>query len=166
MATTRVTTFWTACLTAVVSVFARLLTALGVKREGAAAPLPAVVIPTQQTAARRRAAVAPALCVPPLEMVRRPRKPGSLPPTIKQRIHAEAHGSSPAVRRLAAVDDPMAMPITVPAQREATAAVETASSGTGSRAQAAVEPGARAQASAEPKPNARHAAPVPLPLSR
>ncbi|WP_308013963.1 DUF6344 domain-containing protein [Streptantibioticus parmotrematis] len=134
MATTRVTTFWTACLTAFLTVFARLLTALGVKRESGAGTLPAVVIPAQQTAARRRTVAVPALCVPPLEMVRGPRKPGSLPPTIKQRIHAEAHGSSPAVRRLAAVEDPMAMPITLPAQREATAAVEHAS-GTGSRAQ-------------------------------
>ncbi|MFE9255569.1 DUF6344 domain-containing protein [Streptomyces sp. NPDC006879] len=40
----------------------------------------------------------------------RPGRVRALPPTIKQRIRAEAHGSSPAVRRTAAVGARLAVP--------------------------------------------------------
>ncbi|MFD9374910.1 DUF6344 domain-containing protein [Streptomyces sp. NPDC059999] len=83
-----VTSIWTAVLAALVALFAAL--GLGAKAAPAAAPFSAPVVPT---ATVRRPAV----------MARRTwramMRGGSLPPTIKQRIRAEAHGKTPSVRR-------------------------------------------------------------------
>ncbi len=94
MAAARITTVWTVFVNA----FLRVLAVLGPGRAARpavpAAPVPtspAGLIPVQAKAATPR-----------------PRSRGrSLPPTIKQRIHAEAHGSSPSVRRVClALGDP------------------------------------------------------------
>ncbi|WP_327284241.1 MULTISPECIES: DUF6344 domain-containing protein [unclassified Streptomyces] len=89
-----VTSLWTAVVAALVALLASL--GFGAK----AAPAAASVVPTAPAASRRAAAA-----------VRRPVRPmgrrswrammrgGSLPPTIKQRIRAEAHGKAPSVRR-------------------------------------------------------------------
>lgn len=92
MAATRVTTVWTVILNALFTI----LSGLGItvpRRSRAAAPRPASasgLIPAQ--------ADAPALPPSPPRSCE-PRE-HSLPPTIKQRIRAEAHGSSPSVRRI------------------------------------------------------------------
>ncbi|MGW0389476.1 DUF6344 domain-containing protein [Streptomyces sp. NPDC003042] len=84
-----ITSIWTAVLTALVA----LLAALGLA--GKAAPVAAAdaVTASGVPAARRR----------PTVVARRTwramMRGGSLPPTIKQRIRAEAHGKSPSVRR-------------------------------------------------------------------
>ncbi|WP_037835372.1 DUF6344 domain-containing protein [Streptomyces sp. NRRL S-244] len=89
-----VTSLWTA----VVAVVVALLASLGFGAKAA----PAVASTAAAPAPSRRAATA---------AVRRPARPmgrrswrammrgGSLPPTIKQRIRAEAHGKAPSVRR-------------------------------------------------------------------
>lgn len=88
MAAARLTTLWTVLRAALHHVLA----ALGLlRREPAAAP--AVFIPAQSTTP----APAPWRVIAPRFAVPRER---SLPPTIKQRIRAEAHGSSPSVRRV------------------------------------------------------------------
>ncbi len=106
MAAARVTTLWTLVRTALLRVLAVLgLTRPGTTRPaGAAPPAPAGpaasaarVLPAPRAAlpalpARLVPAQARASIAGPLER--------SLPPTIKQRIHAEAHGSSPSVRRV------------------------------------------------------------------
>lgn len=88
-----VTSIWTALVAVVVALLASL--GFGVKAAPAAASGTCAPVPP------RRAAGA----------VRRPARPmgrrswrammrgGSLPPTIKQRIRAEAHGKAPSVRR-------------------------------------------------------------------
>ncbi|GHB65367.1 hypothetical protein GCM10010347_39160 [Streptomyces cirratus] len=84
-----VTSFWTAVLTAV----AALLAALGFDVKAPAAVPAALATPAVPSAVRRR----------PAMMARRTwramMRGGSLPPTIKQRIRAEAHGKTPSVRR-------------------------------------------------------------------
>lgn len=115
MAAVKVTSLWTAFITLLVS----LLASLGFVNSAKAAPQPAphqpeepasrtlpALLPTQErartgpmghpagrTGARQQAVPA-----------RGPRD-RSLPPTIKQRIHAEAHGASPSVRHLPALPD-------------------------------------------------------------
>ncbi|KMO98156.1 DUF6344 domain-containing protein [Streptomyces roseus] len=89
-----VTSLWTA----VVAVVVALLAALGFGAQSKSAPATAAAgapVPSRRTTAA----------------VRRPARPmgrrswrammrgGSLPPTIKQRIRAEAHGKAPSVRR-------------------------------------------------------------------
>ncbi|MFD3325210.1 DUF6344 domain-containing protein [Streptomyces sp. NPDC058701] len=86
-----VTSIWTAVLAALVA----LLSSLGFGRKAApkfaGVTAPAVPAPTAATA-RRTAVTA-------RRTWRAMMRGGSLPPTIKQRIRAEAHGKTPSVRR-------------------------------------------------------------------
>ncbi|MEU9162967.1 DUF6344 domain-containing protein [Streptomyces sp. NPDC048424] len=84
------TSIWTSVLTVLVA----FLSSLGLGGKAALAAAPAVEVP------------APAAVVPvarPAVAARRTwramMRGGSLPPTIKQRIRAEAHGKTPSVRR-------------------------------------------------------------------
>ncbi|MEV0414433.1 DUF6344 domain-containing protein [Streptomyces sp. NPDC050448] len=85
-----VTLIWTAVLAALVALLASL--GFGAKAAPAAASDPA---PSRRAAAAVRGPARP--------MGRRTwramMRGGSLPPTIKQRIRAEAHGKAPSVRR-------------------------------------------------------------------
>ncbi|GAA2474427.1 DUF6344 domain-containing protein [Streptomyces gobitricini] len=104
MAAVKVTHPVTHVWTAFFSLLSAILTALGLKRT----PKAAIAVYAGQAApAAPREAAAPAargaapLCCAPVPVwasghVR------SLPPTIKQRIRAEAHGASPSVRHLPA----------------------------------------------------------------
>ncbi|MFF2504320.1 DUF6344 domain-containing protein [Streptomyces sp. NPDC058067] len=94
MATNRVIKLWTVIITA----FLAVLTAMGLTSPAAAAT------PVQQTEGIRNAAVS----TPAATSVRAPWAfKRSLPPTMKQRIRAEAHGSSPSCRhRLPAETEP------------------------------------------------------------
>ncbi|MGW6832634.1 DUF6344 domain-containing protein [Streptomyces sp. NPDC054949] len=84
-----VTSIWTAVLAALVA----LLAAIGLGAKVAPAASATASAPVVPTATVRRPAV----------MARRTwramMRGGSLPPTIKQRIRAEAHGKTPSVRR-------------------------------------------------------------------
>ena len=84
------TSIWTTVLTALVA----LLTSLGfgAKAAPAAASVSASAAAATATAAERRPAAAP-------RTWRAMMRGGALPPTIKQRIRAEAHGKTPSVRR-------------------------------------------------------------------
>ncbi|MFB7993558.1 DUF6344 domain-containing protein [Streptomyces sp. NPDC056002] len=85
MATNKVIKLWTVLITA----FFAVLTAMGLTSPAAAAT------PVQQTEGTRNAAVS----IPAPTAVRAPWTfKRSLPPTMKQRICAEAHGSSPSCR--------------------------------------------------------------------
>ncbi|WP_073756586.1 DUF6344 domain-containing protein [Streptomyces sp. CB03234] len=97
--THEVTHFWTAFF----SLLSAILTALGLKRTPSAAiPVYADQAPATATATATAAAPAPApRCSGPA--VGDWTRDLSLPPTIKQRIRAEAHGTSPSVRHLPAV---------------------------------------------------------------
>ncbi|MDV9189523.1 DUF6344 domain-containing protein [Streptomyces sp. SR27] len=104
MATAKVKQFWTAFI----SVLFALLASVGLVGTAAAAQQPAVQQPEEPAAgpAATPAAVvgerAPA-SVPAQRAHRWPLAGDrSLPPTIKQRIAAEAHGSSPAARNRSA----------------------------------------------------------------
>ncbi|MEU8777506.1 DUF6344 domain-containing protein [Streptomyces sp. NPDC048606] len=81
-----VTSIWTSVLAALVA----LLAALGLAAKPA--PVAAAVAAPSAPAVRRPVAVA-------RRTWRAMMRGGSLPPTIKQRIRAEAHGKSPSVRR-------------------------------------------------------------------
>ncbi|MFJ3879255.1 DUF6344 domain-containing protein [Streptomyces sp. NPDC090077] len=84
-----ITSIWTTVLAALVA----LLAALGLG--GKTAPVAAgeaVAAPVAPVVRRRPAAVA-------RRTWRAVMRGGSLPPTIKQRIRAEAHGKAPSVRR-------------------------------------------------------------------
>ncbi|MFD9467630.1 DUF6344 domain-containing protein [Streptomyces goshikiensis] len=93
MAHRSTTSIWTTVLAALVALFA----ILGFARKTAPAAASAAGVPVAAavpaTAAVRR----------PVMMARRTwramMRGGSLPPTIKQRIRAEAHGKTPSVRR-------------------------------------------------------------------
>ncbi|WP_241518768.1 DUF6344 domain-containing protein [Streptomyces sp. CB03238] len=87
--THEVTHFWTAFF----SLLSAILTALGLKRT------PSAAIPVYADQAAAAPAPAPR-CFGPA--VRDWTRDLSLPPTIKQRIRAEAHGTSPSVRHLPA----------------------------------------------------------------
>ncbi|MHC0430754.1 DUF6344 domain-containing protein [Streptomyces sp. O3] len=98
MAANKVTRMWSVLVTALLAFF----TALGLVTTATAAP----AVPQQDTSrnstghtAAATAAVAAAPWAAP-----RPYAPAK-PPTMKQRIHAEAHGSSPSARGSAAVSD-------------------------------------------------------------
>ncbi|MEV3989713.1 DUF6344 domain-containing protein [Streptomyces sp. NPDC049837] len=99
--------FWTAFFSLLSAILPAILSALGLKRtpsaaitvyadEPATTKATATEVPTRVTSP----AVPAPRCFPPAWV------PGvhvrSLPPTIKQRIRAEAHGTSPSVRHLPA----------------------------------------------------------------
>ncbi|MCT4354875.1 DUF6344 domain-containing protein [Streptomyces sp. Je 1-79] len=100
MATAKVKQFWTAFI----SVLFALLASVGLASTAAAAQAPAVQQPEEPTARAAAAGARTTTAVPAQRaayqwpMVRE----RSLPPTIKQRIGAEAHNSSPSVRHLRA----------------------------------------------------------------
>ncbi|WP_406862029.1 DUF6344 domain-containing protein [Streptomyces sp. HUAS MG47] len=101
MATAKVKQFWTAF----VSVFVALLGALGFATPATAAQQPAVSRPEEPTAsdatARRVLATVPAQVdrrAPASAAVSPAARDRSLPPTIKQRIRAEAHNATPSAR--------------------------------------------------------------------
>ncbi|MFE7551335.1 DUF6344 domain-containing protein [Streptomyces gardneri] len=115
MATAKVKQFWTAFI----SVLFALLASVGLASTAAAAQQPAVQQPEEPAGSAATAAV-PATggrthaSVPAQRTHRWPLAGDrSLPPTIKQRIGAEAHGSSPSVRHRhaggAAESDPVAL---------------------------------------------------------
>ncbi|MFD9334572.1 DUF6344 domain-containing protein [Streptomyces sp. NPDC060028] len=85
-----VTSIWTAFLAALVALFAGL--GFGAKAAPAAATSLGAVATPAVPAVRRPAVVA-------RQTWRAMMRGGSLPPTIKQRIRAEAHGKTPSVRR-------------------------------------------------------------------
>ncbi|MER5552140.1 DUF6344 domain-containing protein [Streptomyces sp. NPDC002793] len=90
MSTLRVKSIWTAFVTA----FFALLASLGLATAQATAAEPAA---TNQ----KHTGAAPATVTTPSVRWTLPRD-RALPPTMKQRIRAEAHGSSPATRQLSA----------------------------------------------------------------
>ncbi|MGW4999042.1 DUF6344 domain-containing protein [Streptomyces hydrogenans] len=108
MATAKVKQFWTAFISVLFALFA----AVGLAAPAAAHGQAPVTQPEEpaaplaaRTAGERTATVVAQRRAEPWAPVRR----GSLPPTIKQRIGAEAHGSSPASRALrAATTAPLA----------------------------------------------------------
>lgn len=83
-----ITSIWTTLLAALVAV----LTALGFGGKAAPVEAAATVATPMVPAVRRTVPVA-------RRTWRAMMRGGSLPPTIKQRIRAEAHGKSPSVRR-------------------------------------------------------------------
>ncbi|MGW7435941.1 DUF6344 domain-containing protein [Streptomyces sp. NPDC054849] len=85
------TSIWTSVLATLVAFLSSL--GLGGKVAPAAAAVPAPAAPVAATVSSRRPAVAAR------RTWRAMMRGGSLPPTIKQRIHAEAHGKTPSVRR-------------------------------------------------------------------
>lgn len=89
-----ITSIWTTVLAALVALLASLGFGGAKAAQAAAAPL---------TAAPLTAAPAAVAANRPALMARRTWRAmmhgGSLPPTIKQRIRAEAHGKTPSVRR-------------------------------------------------------------------
>ncbi|WP_030685810.1 DUF6344 domain-containing protein [Streptomyces globisporus] len=100
MATAKVKQFWTAFI----SVLFALLASVGLVNTAAAAGQTAVQQPEEPAAPAAvpaAAAVERALAPVPAQRARRWPLAGdrSLPPTIKQRIAAEAHGSSPSARQ-------------------------------------------------------------------
>lgn len=98
MATAKVKQFWTAFI----SVLFALLASVGLAAPAAAQGQAPVTQPEEPAApaaagtAERAATVVTQRRAEPWAPLRR----GSLPPTIKQRIGAEAHGSAPASRTL------------------------------------------------------------------
>ncbi|WP_329622364.1 DUF6344 domain-containing protein [Streptomyces sp. NBC_01255] len=115
MATAKVKQFWTAFI----SVLFALLASVGLASTATAAQQPAVQQPEEPVGSASAAAVPAAgeraLVSVPAQRTHRWPLAGdrSLPPTIKQRIGAEAHGSSPSVRHRhaggAAESDPAAL---------------------------------------------------------
>ncbi|MEU2654249.1 DUF6344 domain-containing protein [Streptomyces sp. NPDC007325] len=111
MATAKVKQFWTAFI----SVLFALLASVGLAAPAVAQGQAPVTQPEEPAAPaapaadRRTATVVAPRQAEPWAPVRQ----GSLPPTIKQRIGAEAHNSSPAVRQLRAAaplaSDPAAL---------------------------------------------------------
>ncbi|MFD7119990.1 DUF6344 domain-containing protein [Streptomyces sp. NPDC059922] len=97
MAAFKVKKLWTVFITA----FFAVLASLGLTAPAAAGN--AVQQPAEQPAPAPAAAHHVTEATPARATVPRSLPRGrSLPPTIKQRIHAEAHGSSPSVRHLPA----------------------------------------------------------------
>jgi hypothetical protein len=97
----RLTTAWTVF----VHTLLRILATLGLKRAAAvAAPAVAATSPFGLIPAQPGPRRGPAHAAVPWPVVarrcRRAPRDRALPPTIKQRIHAEAHGSTPSVRRV------------------------------------------------------------------
>jgi hypothetical protein len=96
--------------TVFVFAFLRFLSALGLK-SATAVPQPATQQPATQHSATQHSATQPvtqpfAPFIPaaaeplPCELLYGPPDEGFLPPTIKQRIRAEAHGATPTSRRM------------------------------------------------------------------
>ncbi|WP_338897184.1 DUF6344 domain-containing protein [Streptomyces sp. TG1A-60] len=100
MAQNKVMKLWTA----IVAAFLALCTALGVVTTTASAAVPR----TETTRNCAAPATTPALPLPARSQDR------ALPPTMKQRIRAEAHGSSPSCRHLAALATNVTGPAVVP----------------------------------------------------
>ncbi|MFI8517474.1 DUF6344 domain-containing protein [Streptomyces sp. NPDC085481] len=101
MATAKVKQFWTAFI----SVFFALFASLGLATPATAAQQPSLQQGEEPaaTGAAGTAAARPAVPVPAQRSHDWHTAQGrALPPTIKQRIRAEAHGSSPSVRHLRA----------------------------------------------------------------
>ncbi|MFJ8861004.1 DUF6344 domain-containing protein [Streptomyces sp. NPDC102451] len=90
MSTFRVKSIWTAFITA----FFALLASLGLATAQATAAQPTVT-------SHEHTGANPATATTPSVRWALPRD-SALPPTMKQRIRAEAHGSSPATRQLSA----------------------------------------------------------------
>ncbi|MFE4449117.1 DUF6344 domain-containing protein [Streptomyces sp. NPDC056796] len=90
MSTFRVKSIWTAFITA----FFALLASLGLATAQATAAEPTVT-------SHEHTGATPATATTPSVRWTLPRD-RALPPTMKQRIRAEAHGSSPATRQLSA----------------------------------------------------------------
>ncbi|MFI6640436.1 DUF6344 domain-containing protein [Streptomyces sp. NPDC050504] len=89
MATTKVKNLWTALVAAFFAILASL---------GLAAPAAAT---TQQAVSHEHTATSPVAALQAPQTARWTlSRPSSRPPTMKQRIRAEAHGSSPAARHL------------------------------------------------------------------
>ncbi|MET7616289.1 DUF6344 domain-containing protein [Streptomyces sp. NPDC005408] len=101
MAAIKVRNLWTAFITA----FFALLASVGLTTASTAARRPAVRTPEALDLPKqaRRHIVRPTVPAPSTGWSPTARD-RSLPPTIKQRIRAEAHGSSPASRHLPAID--------------------------------------------------------------
>ncbi|WP_326737401.1 DUF6344 domain-containing protein [Streptomyces sp. NBC_01022] len=95
MSTFKAKSIWTAFITA----FFALLASLGLASSAAAATEATVTEPAS-TSHQHRAATAATVTAPSVRWTL-PRD-RALPPTMKQRIRAEAHGSSPATRQLSA----------------------------------------------------------------
>lgn len=93
MATTGVPKIWTAFLGAFRAAFLRVLAVLGVRT----APVARTVPVRTPVAPAPAASWTPGL-IPAQAPAGTPARDLALPPTIKQRIRAEAHGSSPSVR--------------------------------------------------------------------
>lgn len=103
---------WTAFLTALSALLASvgLTTTTATATMAAAAPAPQTtgrrpVLPSQvaRTQARKRKEAVRVSVTAPGRRWSPAARDRSLPPTIKQRIRAEAHGSSPATRHLPAI---------------------------------------------------------------
>ncbi|MEE1754382.1 DUF6344 domain-containing protein [Streptomyces sp. SP18CS02] len=95
MAAVKVKQFWTAFISALFA----LLASVGPKSAVASARRPLAQPPVARREEPAVAAVRAAGPVPAQAAHGTRVRERSLPPTIKQRIRAEAHGSSPAVRR-------------------------------------------------------------------
>jgi hypothetical protein len=95
MSTFKAKNIWTAFVTA----FFALLAALGLMNTPAAATEPSTTEPTTTNHVHTGATAATATTPSVRWTLPRDR---ALPPTMKQRIRAEAHGSSPAARNLSA----------------------------------------------------------------
>ncbi|WP_328673876.1 DUF6344 domain-containing protein [Streptomyces sp. NBC_00322] len=107
MAAMKVRNLWTAFITA----FFALLASVGLTTATAATRRPVVRTPKAPVLPKqvRRQTVRPTVPPPstrwsPFTRWSPVARDRSLPPTIKQRIRAEAHGSSPATRHLPATD--------------------------------------------------------------
>lgn len=112
MATAKVKQFWTAFI----SVLFALLASVGLATPAAARGQAPVTQPEEPAASAAAPAVAERAASVVTQRRAEPWYPvaqGSLPPTIKQRIGAEAHGSSPSVRHSRAAaplaNDPVAL---------------------------------------------------------
>ncbi|GAA0642588.1 hypothetical protein GCM10009535_19900 [Streptomyces thermocarboxydovorans] len=92
MAKNKVMKLWTVIVTA----FLALCTALGLSTTTASAAVP-------QTETARNTERAADTTAAPAVLLRFSPRPSALPPTMKQRIHAEAHGKSPRCRHLLAM---------------------------------------------------------------
>lgn len=95
----KVRNLWTAFVTA----FFALLASVGLTTASAAPARPAVATPDEPAAPRTeavRTAAVPAQSRRTRTPLLRAARDRSLPPTMKQRISAEAHGASPATRHL------------------------------------------------------------------
>ncbi|MDQ1009650.1 hypothetical protein QFZ82_004135 [Streptomyces sp. V4I23] len=156
MAAFKVRNLWTAFVTA----FFALLASVGLTTAAAAASQPAARTPDEPVKARPQVSGA----VLPAQSTRAattrwlpPARDRSLPPTMKQRIGAEAHGASPATRHLPALEADAAdmAEADAPAVSSAVAAAPAAAAHpTGSRRPA------RAALAARPATGAPAAAPV------